>query len=86
MVESRILQPGDISAVYNDPYKELVLGYYNPDPQVCVGRIFFFEEDIVDLYFFFLYCVIRLERSSFGAIRFSPKDMIIEGKQQQQLL
>jgi len=34
MVESRILQPGDISAVYNDPYKEIVLGYYNPDPMV----------------------------------------------------
>jgi len=53
---------------------------------MCRKIFFEEEEDIVDLYFFFLYCVIRLERSSFGAIRFSPKDMIIEGKQQQQLL
>jgi len=53
MVESRILQPGDISAVYNDPYKELVLGYYNPDPQVCVGRFFLKKKKILLTYIFF---------------------------------
>jgi hypothetical protein len=34
MVESQILQPGDIAAVYNTPFKEIVLGYFNPDPMV----------------------------------------------------
>ena len=34
LVEKRIIQPGDIEAVYNEPHKEFVLGYFNPDPQV----------------------------------------------------
>jgi len=34
LVDKRIIQPGDIEAVYNEPHKEFVLGYFNPDPQV----------------------------------------------------
>jgi len=34
MVEKWILQPGDIAAVFNEPHREFILGYFNPDPQV----------------------------------------------------
>ena len=34
LVDKRIIQPGDIEAVYNEPHREYVLGYFNPDPQV----------------------------------------------------
>ena len=40
LVEKRIIQPGDIEAVYNEPHKEFVLGYFNPDPQVSFFFIF----------------------------------------------
>ena len=34
LVDKRIIQPGDIEAVYNEAHREFVLGYFNPDPQV----------------------------------------------------
>lgn len=36
LVNRRIFQPGDIEAVVNDSHGELVLGYFNPNPQVTL--------------------------------------------------
>ena len=40
MVDRWILQPGDIAAVYNDPHREFILGYFNPDPMVSLLVVF----------------------------------------------
>jgi hypothetical protein len=36
ILSNHIHQAGDIEAAYNEKHGELVLGYYNPDPEVCV--------------------------------------------------
>jgi len=71
MVDRWILQPGDIAAVYNDPHREFILGYFNPDPMVSL--LVFFS---IDYYFSFSIHLYRLERNSFGATQSSPKVMI----------
>jgi hypothetical protein len=36
ILSRHIHQAGDISAAYNEKNSELVLGYFNPDPKVCM--------------------------------------------------
>jgi hypothetical protein len=32
-ISHRIVQPGDIAAMYNEEFGEFILGYWNPNPQ-----------------------------------------------------
>ena len=43
LLSKYISQAGDIEAAYNEKHGELVLGYFNPDPQVDYSLSFIFS-------------------------------------------